>query len=219
MFFSRVELNPQRRGSRHLLVSPQAMHAAVLCSFPGVLSDRTDARVLWRTDAMPGAVRLYVVSPEQPDFAHLIEQAGWPTLQTWETRDYTGLLDKLAAGQLWGFRLAANPTHAVPRGDRTGPSKRFGHVTVEQQERWLLDRAEGAGFAIEKTAQGAAALSVHDRRNVQFERKRHRVTLSQAVFDGVLRVLDEGALRKTLVSGLGPAKAYGCGLLTLAPTG
>lgn len=217
MFFSRVELNPQRRGSRRLVASPQAMHAAVLCSFPGILSDRTDARVLWRTDTVPGSVRLYVVSPERPDFAHLIEQAGWPTLQTWETREYTGLLDRLAAGQLWSFRLTANPTHAVPGADRTEPSKRFGHVTVEQQEQWLLARAQRAGFAIEQTPEGASALTVHDRRSLQFERKGHRITLSQAVFDGVLRVLDEGTLRKTLVSGLGPAKAYGCGLLTLAP--
>ena len=43
------------------------------------------------------------------------------------------------------------------------------------------------------------------------------VTFRQATFDGVLRVDDPTLLRDSLVSGIGRAKGYGCGLLTLAP--
>ena len=42
------------------------------------------------------------------------------------------------------------------------------------------------------------------------------MTLSTALFEGVLRVEDPAVLRTALVSGIGPAKGYGCGLLTLA---
>lgn len=35
-------------------------------------------------------------------------------------------------------------------------------------------------------------------------------------FDGRLEVTDPAALRRTLTLGLGKAKAYGCGLMTLA---
>jgi CRISPR system Cascade subunit CasE len=42
------------------------------------------------------------------------------------------------------------------------------------------------------------------------------VNLAVATFDGLLEVADADLLRRTLVSGLGPAKAYGCGLMTLA---
>jgi CRISPR system Cascade subunit CasE len=37
------------------------------------------------------------------------------------------------------------------------------------------------------------------------------------VFEGRLLITDPDALRAALVTGIGPAKGYGCGLLTLAP--
>ncbi len=37
-----------------------------------------------------------------------------------------------------------------------------------------------------------------------------------AQFDGYLTVTDPRLLQHALVTGVGPAKAYGCGLMTLA---
>jgi CRISPR system Cascade subunit CasE len=202
-----------------LLGSPQAMHAAVLSSFPGALGDRTDRRVLWRLDPVPGAMHLYVVSPEQPDFTHLIEQAGWPTLQTWQTREYDPFLDRLAAGQSWAFRLTANPTRARAAVDGKR-SQRFGHVTVSQQQHWLVERCATAGIDVRPSSDMGEATDgvvVRERGTTRFRRGEGQVTLTIASFEGVLTVTDPGALRTTLTSGLGPAKAYGCGLLTLAP--
>ncbi|MCU1613182.1 MAG: type CRISPR-associated protein Cas6/Cse3/CasE [Frankiales bacterium] len=221
-YLSRVKLNPARRAAREVLGSPQSMHAAVLASFPGRLADRTTERVLWRLDPGDGETLLYVVSPEQPDFTHLIEQAGWPTLQTWESRDYAPLLDRLALGQRWAFRLTANPTRSRPLKDGA-PSQRFGHVTVAQQQQWLVNRAQPAGFELppvpgpdgeERPEHG---LVIRNRTVDRFRRQDATVTLSRATFEGQLVVADPDALRTTLTAGLGSAKAYGCGLLTLAP--
>jgi CRISPR system Cascade subunit CasE len=44
-----------------------------------------------------------------------------------------------------------------------------------------------------------------------------RVSLATATYQGRLRVTDADLLRDKLLTGIGPAKAYGCGLLTLAP--
>ncbi|MFD5550034.1 type I-E CRISPR-associated protein Cas6/Cse3/CasE, partial [Streptomyces goshikiensis] len=44
----------------------------------------------------------------------------------------------------------------------------------------------------------------------------NRVPLVTVTFDGCLEVTDPAALRRTLTLGLGKAKAYGCGLMTLA---
>lgn len=44
-----------------------------------------------------------------------------------------------------------------------------------------------------------------------------RVTISTATFQGRHRVTDAEALRAALLTGIGPAKGYGQGLLTLAP--
>lgn len=44
-----------------------------------------------------------------------------------------------------------------------------------------------------------------------------RVTFNSATFEGRLRVTDAEVFTASLLAGFGPAKAYGCGLLTLAP--
>ncbi|HEY4753853.1 MAG TPA: type I-E CRISPR-associated protein Cas6/Cse3/CasE [Candidatus Limnocylindrales bacterium] len=210
MHLSRIQINPARRGGRRLLGSPQAMHAAVLASFPEGDDDR--GRVLWRVDRDQHRTWLYVVSRPVPDFGHIVEQAGWQTREdNWAVRPYERLLDRLAVGQTWAFRVTANPSHAHE-------GKRYGHVTVAQQEEWLLGRAAGWGFDVTGTG-GTKNLVVSDRRVEQFRRESATVTITKATYDGVLTVLDPVALRTVLTSGAGPAKGYGCGLLTLAAVG
>jgi CRISPR system Cascade subunit CasE len=210
MHLSRIQINAARRGGRRLLGSPQAMHAAVMASFPDGRDDR--GRVLWRVDRDEHRTWLYVVSMPVPDFAHIVEQAGWQTRDdTWAVRPYEPLLHRLAPGQLWAFRLTANPS-------RTHEGKRYGHVTVAQQQEWLLDRAARWGFAVPSGPAGPE-LVVRERRTEEFRRGPATVTITKATYDGVLEVLEPTALRATLTSGAGPAKGYGCGLLTLAPVG
>ncbi|MFJ4767622.1 type I-E CRISPR-associated protein Cas6/Cse3/CasE [Streptomyces uncialis] len=62
-------------------------------------------------------------------------------------------------------------------------------------------------------------MSLTSRDVLRFSKHRDgpRVTLSTATYQGRLRVTDPDALRHTLLHGIGPAKAYGRGLLTLAP--
>ena len=71
MHLSRIQINPARRGGQKLLGSPQAMHAAVLGSFPEAGDER--GRVLWRVDRDEHKTWLYVTSRPRPDFAHIVE--------------------------------------------------------------------------------------------------------------------------------------------------
>jgi CRISPR system Cascade subunit CasE len=212
MHLTRFEINPQRRAAREVLASPQRMHAAVLAAFPESRSD--EGRVLWRVD--PGAhdAVLYVVSPDKPDLTHLVESIGRPAYG-WQTRDYGPFLERLAVGDRWAFRLCANPVHNVPAPDG-GRGKRVGHVTAAQQTDWFLRRAEACGFAVGKGAGEEPDVVLRSRRTLRFARRGRTVTLSTAVFDGTLRVVDPGLLRSALAGGIGPGKGYGCGLLTLA---
>jgi len=226
VYLSRIQLNPRRRDAWRLLGSPQRMHAAVLASFPDPpTGDLAGApRVLWRLDQDLERYFLYVVSPTEPDFAHLAEQAGWPTTERGTSKPYAPLLDGLRAGQQWAFRLVANPTRYVPAKDG-GRARRLAHVTVAQQEQWLLERAEGHGFRVTATRApgdgqevGVPDVAVTRRATRAFARSGapDQVTLGTAQFDGRLEVVEPDRLRRSLVAGIGPAKAYGCGLLTLA---
>lgn len=218
--FSRFLVNPQRRGARKLLNSPQAMHAAVLAAFP---PDAGDGRVLWRLDIQHPEYRLYVLSPDEPDFTHLVEQAGWAT-RTWDVTDYTPMLGRLTVGQEWGFRLTANPVKALHRPGERG--KTVPHVTEEQQIAWLAEKAPRHGFELRRAsapgADEAPDVRVTRRSDLNFGKgdaagpgRRRQVTLRQAQFDGTLRVIDVDTIRAAMVGGIGRGKAYGCGLLTL----
>jgi CRISPR system Cascade subunit CasE len=96
-------------------------------------------------------------------------------------------------------------------------TQRYGHVTVTQQTDWLLQRASRNGFVISEGFDKQPDVIVRGRRSWKFTRQEHTVTLSTAVFEGRLEVAEPDALRSALTRGIGPAKGYGCGLLTLAP--
>lgn len=210
MYLTRFELNTARRGAQALLGSPQSMHAAVLAGF----AYGEAGRVLWRVDILRGATLLFLLSPGRPDLTHLVEQAGRPTTQAWDTRAYGPFLDQVSEGDAFAFRLAANPTRStrVKEGHR---SQRVGHVTADQQLGWLLSRADRIG--IELGSEEEPTARVVERGVEAFGRRGARVTLAKAVFEGGLVVRDPVRLREAITAGIGPGKAYGCGLMTLAP--
>lgn len=227
-------------------------------------------RVLWRVDQGDFGVALYVLSPLRPDMSQI--EADATSSQVARTLDYEGFLSRLAEGQTWAFRLAANPVHNENRGPNER-GKRHVHVTARQQRDWLLRRAEKQGFSIPMVpdesgltrpggdgkvkrvetgdngglgcdaAQGRSAAAVetfegsaeqdddpNDRASLLvvrrekpvFDRKDRetqksgKVTIGRVVYEGILRIEEVGAFRQMLVNGLGPSKAYGCGLMTLA---
>jgi CRISPR system Cascade subunit CasE len=218
MYLSRFDVNTARRAARDLLASPHKLHGAVQAAFPPGQADAGEAgRVLWRLDTYPHQVTLYLVSPHRPDLTHLVESVGWPATHGWDTREYTPLLDRLRVGDRWAFRLTANPVRSARKNDTATDTQRLGHTTVTQQTRWLLDRAERNGFTITPTAGGEPDVAIQGRRIWKFPRQNHTVTISTAVFEGQLQITDVDALRRSLTCGIGPAKGYGCGLLTLAP--
>lgn len=224
MYLSRMYLNPQRRGTRKLVANPEAMHAAVMSAFPPNTDiSAGEGRVLWRLDSENHRLALYVVSRAQPSFEHLQEQAGWENQKSWSIGDYSAVLDSISVGKRFQFRLAANPVRSV-HDPETGKQKRLGHVTAAQQRSWLLNRAEAIGvkfleipLASDPEDFSDEAVRVTRREVLRFPRKGKNVTIARAQFDGVLEVTDPAAFRTALTSGIGKAKGYGCGLLTVAP--
>lgn len=221
MFLTRLRLNPARRGARKLLGSPHAMHAAVRAAFPeDAAYEQPDARTLWRLDSpAPQTVTLYVTSPGRPDLTHVVEEAGWPTTHPFEVRDYGPLLGSLSGGQRWAFRLTANPVHNGRRGEDSKETQRFGYLREAEQAEWLADRAARHGFSLATQTDGSPNLRLHHRQMTTFKRGGGAVTLVMATYDGILEIVDVAAFGKALTLGIGHAKAYGCGLLTLAPAG
>ncbi|WP_239336529.1 type I-E CRISPR-associated protein Cas6/Cse3/CasE [Frankia sp. CiP3] len=160
-------------------------------------------------------------------------------------RDYQPLLDRLETGREFRFRLRANPVSStrtpmnpsVSQKERLSQPRprgvRVPHRTATHQIAWLTSRVERWGFHVLDTPDGDPALRLTARDRLTFYKRGegepgagagagasstrgHRVVLSTATFDGALRVTDPALARHTLTHGVGSAKAYGCGLLTLA---
>lgn len=228
MFLTRVFLNPQRRATRDWLASPQRLHAAVLAGF----AEQSSAnRPLWRVDREQHRFVLFVVSADRPDLIHLVEQGGWSTHPS-EVADYRRFLDQIEVGRQYVFRLRANPVRSTKLGVTPGARGRVVNVGARaQQEEWLLGRAASWGFAVPEDPGDLRSdagevlarknLVLSGRETLRFSKlasgERVNVTLATAQFDGVLEVTDVAALRLALCQGVGRGKAYGCGLMTLAP--
>lgn len=219
MFLTEFSINSGRRTARQLLASPQRIHGAVLGCFPPGQHSDDSGRCLWRQEERHGHdVSLLISSPLRPDLTALNEMAGWSTGEVGRSADYAPFFSRLARGQRWRFRLVANPVHNVQVDDSTR-TKRLAHVTAAQQLGWLVKRAEANGFSVGSFESPTARVT--SRTTLSFNKgagtEHHRVTLARAQFDGVLTVSDADLLRHALCFGIGRAKSYGCGLLTLAP--
>lgn len=222
MYLSRIEINPQRMETRRALTSPQIMHAALESSFPS--EDIRSTRNLWRVDKLGNSLYILLQSPCKPDFTHIVEQFGWPASeQRWETRDYEPFISRLKPGQSWRFRLRANPVRSLKITDeKQARGKVVHHVTVEQQKKWLYDRSLKCGFAVisenknDWPAQQQYSFDVVQSDLVNFKRRGEKITLSLVTFEGVLKITDGEIFVQNMMKGIGRAKAYGCGLLTLA---
>lgn len=217
MYLSRLEVNPFRRKTMAALDSPQIMHACVLSSFPS--ASLQNDRVLWRIDKVGSATYLLVQSESKPDFSHLIDQMGWPSSgQQWETLDYEPFLNKLQNGQSWKFRLKANPVRRLVRNTNdSAVGKTVHHVTINQQNQWLIDRSAKNGFSIPNVPGcDSPSLEIKQRDLKQFNRNNNKVTVSMVTFEGVLTIEDIGLFNEAIRKGIGKAKAYGCGMITLA---
>ncbi len=204
-----------------------------MSAFPQVkeqVEARADLAVLHRLDIdqRGSNVTLLVQSGEEPDWSCLpegylfnLDRDG----QNPATKTIANSLEALRKGQVLRFRLRANPTKKIdtksgPDGQRRN-GRRVDLRTETQQVEWLSRRADRAGFRLVPVYPGSNAPSV---RVGTSEKLRSRttgrlVTLAGILFEGLLEVTDPDNLRLAIKEGIGPGKAFGCGLLSLAPLG
>ena len=78
-------------------------------------------------------------------------------------------------------------------------------------EHWWRSRAE------QHHGLGILELRTDSQQPVRGQRSGHMITHAATRFDGVAVIRDPHALRMAVLNGIGRGKAYGCGLLSLAP--
>ncbi len=205
MYLTQMRLDMNNRRTLSALASPAKFHGAVECAFPGQRQ-----RNLWRIDSRGNQNYLLILSREKPDLTQAAQQFA-PPGETWQTKDYAKLLNRISQGSRWQFRLCANPTYSAP----AGPGRR-GRVcadnTPEHQAAWLERQSEKHGFALKKD-EFTVVKSVWYR--FRKGSTGENVMFLAATYEGYLEVSDPELFCRMLCSGIGRGKAYGAGLMTL----
>lgn len=90
------------------------------------------------------------------------------------------------------------------------------HADLVQREgeKWLAKRAEPCGFALPDHQVRAEG---HQKHSFEKPRSGHQVTFVTMDLSGILQVEDPQTLQRRLLNGIGPTKAYGCGLMLVRP--
>lgn len=205
-YFSRIRLPATAfRGDGY------GLHQALWKLFADGPERKRDFLFQNRQHLEPGVCFVVSQRPPQP-------QDGWQV----QTREYR---PQLASGQSLVFSLRANPTvsrgrdgqrsarHDVVLDARRQAQARGETLTVAEAEQragreWLDRRAESNGFAIEQLR-----IAAYQSQQLRKRRQAAGIHFSTLDYEGVLRVTDPERLQHALFHGIGPAKAFGCGLL------
>ncbi|GIG69238.1 type I-E CRISPR-associated protein Cas6/Cse3/CasE [Phytomonospora endophytica] len=204
MWLTRITPDLNRRDTHDDLADTVKMHQRVMTLAEDGLGDqaRQRAGILYRIETTPDGVRLLVQTREEPRIEQLPDGYG-----TSETHDLQPQLDALTAGMSLDYRIAANATKrlATVYGAKAG---KLTMLSGEEAEDWWRQRAEANGLHVETltSARQESARSGDQRRPIK-----HTITR----FDGSATVTDPDLLRTAVEDGIGRAKAYGCGLLSL----
>lgn len=212
MYLSQLTLNPHNRQVQREIGNPYQMHRTVMRGFPEDLPD--DERVLYRleTESSNGYPSLLVQSIHHPDWSALRE-AGQGRYLTQTPDPPKEFKVEPPIGTLLRFRLRANPT-IKKRREGHKHSNRVPLVHEEKQLAWLKRKGELHGFkGIQVRISGGDLLT--DR--IHREQQEQHLRVFTVQFDGLLQVTDTARFVSGLSAGIGPARAFGCGLLSVAP--
>ncbi|ARQ69190.1 type I-E CRISPR-associated protein Cas6/Cse3/CasE [Streptomyces marincola] len=219
VWLSRLALNPRSRAVRDDLSGSRAainLHRRVMSLFPD--TEAEDARasfgVLFRAEDTPQGYALLVQSIHAPDPARLPE--GYGALRS---RSLDPLLDALKPGRRIRYRCVAN---AVRRPGATTRELYDLRAVVPLRGRtadeWWQRQASGAGMELESVLSQPVD-TVRGLRGTEGKAAKQHMRHDRTRFDGVATVTDADLLRERIITGVGRAKSYGCGLLTVAPAG
>lgn len=114
-------------------------------------------------------------------------------------------------GMVLRFHLTANPTKRIR--DRGGKKKNQGRCRVP-----LIDEDEIRSWLVRKFADSAhlQEMIVASKDIIYFRKKGMPGKVVTVTCDGLLTVSDGDLFKEMVIKGIGPAKAFGCGLLSLA---
>lgn len=227
MFLTRLALNPHNRDVQRAASDSHALHHFVLRMFgpadPALNAARSQFNVLHRLEVKDEGARieLFVQSRQAPSVTLLPSTFLADVEGALATSPLEPLFALLVPGARFRFRIRANPTRKIMTKSAPDGSKNNGkRVPLRGEEAritWLSERLIAHGMRIDSGGGAPWVFQMPEGLTQGRKRATGLITQEAHVFEGVLIVDDPQRAQLAVESGIGPAKAYGFGLLSLAP--
>ena len=202
MYLSKYQIDIRTRAGRQFLSSTnrQAVHQVVAGKFFG--TPASAHHVLFRITGQELYVQSDIPPSSLPEGLTLVY-----------TQDCEPVFTKFRVGDVIRFNLMAMPAKFVsqPRcADGKKPrGKRAFLATPEERMEWLYAKGEKRGFTLLSCIEvRKTACSFH-----RPEKKGGNFRLPFTEFAGQMKITDVDAFHKAVLEGIGPERAFGCGLL------
>jgi CRISPR system Cascade subunit CasE len=203
VYISRLELNERDRSVRNDLGNIHKLHQRIMQAFPDIQQDkvRMDWEILFRLEPDSNIMLVQSGAEVKPDWDKLPDRY----LLDRKIASFTIHPDNLQSGKLFHFRLKANPSKRHKESRKT-----VGLHSQPEQIAWLERQATAHGFQIQMVDVIPTANVFGNKTGNNAQIKIHT-----ALFQGILEVREPDLLLAAITAGIGRAKAYGCGLLSL----
>lgn len=198
MYLSKLRINPRWRQARIDLADRYELHRTIMNAFPENIDD--EERILYRVEE----------GKLEPIVYLLVQSHSYPSWETVPRLGQNYLLEpplvrlirlRSVVGQKLRFRLQANPT--VKRDN-----KRHALQNDDALLDWLLRKAEAHGFQLSADNVSIGKLG-------KVYGKKRQQTWESVQFDGFLTVTNVDNFNSAVIQGIGSAKAFGFGMLSI----
>jgi len=209
LYLAKIEIDYEAAHKAGLIDSHD-WHQWAWDAFPG----RPEAKrnFLTRLDDLGTGFRFLIQSETEPQRPPTCPEVNWHCKSIPET---------FFSHPVYRFSLLANPTKKVrsnANGDRLKNSRRVPLTTRDDIVGWLQKRAPQSGFTVEipslRTVPRPRQIFIKKSRS---DRQRHTGLHTVTEFIGTLTITDRTLFMDAVRQGIGPAKAFGFGLLCLVP--
>jgi CRISPR system Cascade subunit CasE len=206
MYLARLTLN-QSRTAIFWSSNPYRVHQRLRMAYSN------DPRLLFRIEESSDGTKtqILVQSHTEPDWSVFTD---FPVLLSQPEHRFFN--PKLVAGHRYRFRILANPTlkKTLTLGSGEKRKTRLGLFREEAQVEWLRHKLNNAGSEMLACRVIPRGLQYSHKNPAKDDRQQTHLAV---MYEGILRVNHADLLQQTLKIGIGSAKGYGFGLLSLAP--
>lgn len=209
MYLSQIQLDIRHPSIRRALRDCNELHRDLMSAFPQTQTDdaaRKTENMLFRLVEHRDGICLLMTSDSVPN-AECLRKRGY-LLAPNAVKDVSALENVFRAGMFLRFEILLSPCKKISSDQKN--SRRVFLQKEDERAQWMDRQGEKYGFRICNLEEKAVRISLDGNKNGS------RIHYDAVSMTGVMEITDAKMFFQAYRQGIGPGKAYGLGMLTVA---